>query len=120
MDKTVQEIMAKVAQYIERTQPLIDQQNEQRDSFVKRATQAAGVLAHRGVIGSNQVNSFVDSVVADPAKVWSFVEKLAAAVSADTMGQGVREKMAAGKPVDPFERAFFGVGEQHSGMVETE
>jgi len=120
MDKTVQEMMSKVAAYIEQTQPLIDQHNEQRSSFVKRATQAAGVLAHRGVINPNRVNDFIDKVAEDPSLVWAFVEKLAATVSADAMGQAVREKMASGKPVDPFERAFFGVGEGQSGMVEVE
>jgi len=120
MDTTVQKVMEKTAEYIERTQPLIDQFNEKQSAFVKRATQAAGVLAHRGVISQSAVNSFVDAVAADPSQVWSFVEKMAAAVSVDTLGQGVREKMAAGKSVDPFERVFFGVGEAHSGMVEIE
>ena len=118
MNDTTKQLMVKTAAYIEATQPLLDQHAKQRGDFVKRATQAAGVLAHQGVIRSSQVNAFVDQVAADPTSVWAFVEKLAETVSADTMGQAVREKVAAGKSVDPFERRFFGVGEVQSGMVE--
>lgn len=118
MDKTVQEIMSKVAAYIETTQPLIDAQNEQRSSFVKRATQAAGVLAHRGVIDPSRVNTFIDKVAADPTSIWEFIEKLAAIVPVDALGEAVREKVASGEKVCPFERMFFGVGAEKSGMVD--
>lgn len=118
MDKTTTEIMAKVAAYIESTQPLIDSHNEQQSAFVKRATQAAGVLAHRGVIDSRRVNEFVDKVASDPAAVWELVEKLAAIIPVDALGEAVREKVASGKKIDPFERVFFGIGAENSGMVD--
>lgn len=119
MDTALQEIMVKTAEYIERTQPLLDRANEQRDSFVKKAAQAAKTLAQRGVIDSKLVDEFVKKASEDPASVWAFVEKLAAAVSVDTMGQAVQTKTASSSDC-PFERRFFGVGEQQSGMVETE
>ena len=113
-------LMSKVADYIEKTQPLLDKAAEQQSSFVKRATQAAGVLAHRGVIHRDSVNEFVDKVAEDPTRVWDFIEKLARAANAETMGQAVSEKGASGSPVDPFERHFFGRGQTPSGMVEIE
>lgn len=113
-----QQIMVKVAEYIEATQPVIDKQNEQRIQFTKRATQAAGVLAHRGVIDSRRVNEFIDKVAEDPAAVWDFVEKLASAVTPDALGEAVREKVASGAAVDAFERVFFGLGTGNSGMVD--
>jgi hypothetical protein len=118
MDKTLQELTTKIADYIERTQPLIDSQNEQRSNFVKRATQAAGVLAHRGVIDARRVNEFIDKVAADPSAVWEFVEKLAAALPTDNLGEAVQQKVASGAKVDAFERIFFGRGAEKSGMVD--
>jgi hypothetical protein len=118
MDNTVKELMMKTAAYIERTQPLIDKQNEQRNAFVKRATQAAGVLVHRGVIDRRNANEFVDKVAADPQSVWEFVEKLAATVPVDSLGEGVQRKIASGAKVDAFERVFFGIGAEDTGMVD--
>lgn len=118
MDKTTTALMQKVATYIETTQPVIDAQNEQRKEFTKRATQAAGVLAHRGIIDSRRVNDFIDKVAADPTAVWDFIEKLALAVTPDMLGEAVREKVAAGGKVDAFERVYFGIGAENTGMVE--
>ena len=111
-------LMEKVAAYIERTQPLIDQHNEERVAFTKRATQAAGVLAHKGVISASRVNEFVDKVAEDPSAVWEFVEKLAGAITPDALGEAVRTKVASGGRGDAFERAFFGIGAENPGMVE--
>jgi hypothetical protein len=118
MDTVTKELLVKTASYIERTQPLLDAQNEQRNTFTKRATQAAGVLAHRGIIDARRVNEFVDKVAADPTAVWEFVEKLAAVVPVDTWGEAVRQKVASSGKVDPFERIFFGIGAEVSGMVD--
>jgi hypothetical protein len=121
MEPVIQQIMVKTAAYIEATQPLIDQHNEERSAFVKRATQAAKVLAQRGVIGTRQVDQFVDKVAANPTDVWGVVEKLASLVGADQMGEVGREKVAsvAGSS-DPFERRFFGdlSDSRGSGMVD--
>lgn len=117
MDPKVQEILVKVARYIETAQPVIDKNNEERSNFTKRATQAAGVLASRGVIDRRRVNAFIDKVAEDPSAIWDFVEKLASAVSADTMGSAVQTKSASAG-ADPFERAFFGIGSESTGMVD--
>ena len=118
MDKITQELSEKVAAYIEKTQPLLDKQCEAQAAFVKRATQAAGVLANRGVIDQRRVNDFIDKVAADPSSVWEFVEKLAAAMPADALGDAVQTKLASGQKLDPFERIFFGRETGNSGMVD--
>lgn len=114
---TQQELMKKVASYIESTQPVIDDFNEQRSKFVKRATQAAGVLSHRGIIDSRRVNEFIDKIAEDPSQVWEFVEKMAAALTVDGMGEAVHTKVAS-ENADAFERAFFGLGTVQPGMVD--
>ena len=118
-------LLQKVAAYIERTQPLLDRQAEtltkqaeDKSAFIKRATQAAGVLAHRGVIDPRRVSEFVDKVAADPTSVWAFIEKLAGSITPDALGDAVRTKIASGGTVDPWERVFFGVGAENTGMVQ--
>ena len=118
MDKVTQELSEKVAAYSESTQSAIDKHNEARAAFVKRATQAAGVLANRGVIDSRRVNAFIDKVAEDPASVWDFIEKLAAAMPADALGEAVQTKLASGQKIDPFERILFGRGVESTGMVD--
>lgn len=120
MDPQVTQILIKSAEYIERTQPIIDQRNEEKAAFVEKATKAAGVLASRGVLGKRDVSGFVDKVASDPAAVWDVVEKLATLVGVDTMGEVGREKVAsATDSTDPFVRRFFGDNnDSHSGMVD--
>ena len=118
MDKVTQELTQKVAAYIEHTQPKLDRFTEAHSEFVKRATQAAGVLANRGVIDARTVNAFIDKVAENPAEVWAFVEKLASAMPADSLGEAVQSKMASGQKLDPFERILFGHTAGNSGMVD--
>ena len=104
-------ILPKVAQYIEKVQPLLDQHNENRNRFVKRAQQAAGVLVSRGLLSRDKVDGFVDKVAADEtgAAVWDLVEKLANCIPSEDIGETVTEKFASGADLDPFEKlALFG------------
>jgi len=115
--------MEKVARYIEVTQPLIDQHNENRNEYIKRAHQVAGVLANRGIIARDRVNSFVDKCAADESgtEVWNLVEKLAACLPVDELGK-IAEVAADGVKYDAFERlALFGDARADTrapGMVE--
>lgn len=119
MDPKQQQLLEKVAEYIEVTQTRIDKDNESRSRFTKRATQAAGVLANRGVIDRSRVNDFIDKVAADPTQVWDLVEKMASAMAPDSLGEASVHKTAeAARDVDPFERVFFGAGAPTSGMVD--
>jgi hypothetical protein len=124
MDAQVEQILTKTAGYIEVTQPIIDQQNENRAQFVKRATQVAGVLASRGLIARDKANAFVDKVAADESgtEVWDLVEKLAEFISADELGEASEKTAAAGQKLDPFERwAVYGSPHAEGrtpGMIE--
>lgn len=120
MDKKLREILMKSAEYVERTQPLIDKQNEENMAFVERATKAAGVLASRGVLDKRSVDGFVDKIASDPKSVWDVVEKLASLVGVDTLGEVGREKVASAGVQDPWEARFFGNNsDAHlSGMVD--
>jgi hypothetical protein len=125
MDASVEQLLTKTATYIGETQTVIDQHNENRAQFVKRATQVAGVLANRGLIARDKVNAFVDKVAADETgtEVWSLVEKLAEFISSDDLGSA-SEKTASdgGRELDPFERwALYGSPDADTrtpGMVE--
>lgn len=103
------ETLKKVASYVETAQSEIDNNNENRQTYIKRATQAAGVLANRGIISQDSVNSFVDKIASDETgtEVWNLVEKLASALQPEDFGNA--EKIAAGPDLGPFEKlALFG------------
>jgi len=76
-----------------------------RAGFAKRATEAAKVLAERGVIDSDYVDNYVDKVAEDMSKVWDTVEKMAEMVSAPTLG-GVSNFESPRAADDPFIREF--------------
>ena len=125
MTTDVNKVMEKVATYIEKTQPLLDKHAEMRDTFLKRAHQTAGVLANKGLIAHDAIDAFVNKVAADEngGEVWSLVEKLADALPTDSLGEGMREKVAAaGKPLDAFEKlALYGdarADTRESGMLD--
>ena len=122
---TLEEFMAKTAAYIAKVQPENDRlanrvkqlesdlakANEKiasaKSDFAKRATQAAGVLANRGLIDQNEVNTFVDKVAEDNNSVWEFVEKLASSVGADSLGDKSNEKLNTAATGDPWVDTFF-------------
>ena len=91
-----------------------------RAGFAKRATDAAKVLAERGVIDSDNVNAFVDKVAEDANSVWDTVVKLAEMVSAPTLGSvsQIEEKRASADD-DPFVREFLtGNGSRGNGYID--
>ena len=103
--------LEKVAKYIAETQPQIDQYNENRNLFIKRAYQAAGVLANRGLIQRDKVNAFVDKIAEDASgtEVWDLVEKLAEHFPVEELGEAAEKAASAGANLDAFEKwALFG------------
>jgi len=124
MDAQVKKILEKTAEYVGTTQTLIDQQNENRMQFVKRATTVAGVLASRGFIARDKVDAFVDKVAADESgtEVWDLVEKLAEFISADELGEAAEKVASSGQNLGPFERwALYGSPHAEArtpGMIE--
>ena len=89
-----------------------------RAGFAKRATEAAKVLAERGVIDSDNVNTFVDKVAEDVNSVWDTVEKLAEMISAPTLG-GVSQVETPRAADDPFIREFLtGNSSRGNGYID--
>ena len=123
MDKQAMEIMEKTAAYIEKTQSELDKHSEMRDSFLKRAHQVAGVLANKGLIGPDVVNTLVDKIAADESgiEVWNLVEKLTNLIRTDDLGT-VAKVASSGKKLDAFERLYYfgdaNADTRESGMVD--
>lgn len=89
-----------------------------RAGFAKRATEAAKVLAERGVIDSDNVDTFVDKVAEDQNNVWDTIEKLAEMVSAPTLG-GVSPVGSSRAADDPFIREFLpGTSSRGNGYID--
>ena len=121
----LEQFMAKTAAYIARVQPENDRLTQRvkelesdlakanekiasaKTSFAKRATQAAGVLANRGIIDQSEVNGLIDKVAEDNNSVWELVEKLASSIGADTLGDKSNEKLNTAESGDPWYDTFF-------------
>ena len=102
----VENILVKVADYIAVTQPRIDEYNERREAFLKRANQIAGVLSTRGILPRERVDEFLAKVAQDQTGncAWDLVEKLAETVAADSLGSASEIKVADPRKMDAFER----------------
>ena len=72
------------------------------------------MLAERGVIGSDNVNAFVDRIADDPTSVWGVVEKMAGSSPAPTLGRAADVKSQCA--VDPWS-ALLG-GSQANGYID--
>ena len=90
-----------------------------RAGFAKRATEAAKVLAERGVIDSDNVDTFVDKVAEDMNNVWDTVVKLAEMVSAPTLGGVSDVGSSRAAEDDPFIREFLpGTSSRGNGYID--
>jgi hypothetical protein len=107
MDQKVQSILEKTAGYVEQAQTQLDANNEARIRFVKRASQAAGVLVQRGLLSRDAVDRFVDKVAADGCEVWDLVEKLAAAIQPEGLVDPVQEKLASGAELSAWDKLYY-------------
>jgi hypothetical protein len=114
--------LEKVAEYIGRTQPVIDRYNENRAKFVQQATKTAAVLVARGLLDRSRMDAFIDKVAADETggEVFAMLEKLAGAITGDSLGSPAGAPPADG--MDMFERwAVYGspyATGMRSGMVD--
>ena len=105
MDAKIDEVLQKTAEYIGVAQQEIDRHNDRRTAFLKRAAEAAEKLASKGVIAKDALPAFNQKISENETEVWSLVEKLADALSVDSMGADATGKVAAtGAKLDPFER----------------
>jgi hypothetical protein len=118
--------LKEAAVYVEKTQPELDKYAQFQDNFLKRAHQIAGALAERGIIQRHEVTALVDKLAEEPLRALDLVEKVAALVTADTLGKAaedVQMQKAAGANLGPFERlVLYGDSRAeitgNSGLVE--
>lgn len=114
--------LRKAAEYVATTQPLLDEYNEFKDRFIKRAHQVVGVLVSRGIVQKTKANGLVDKMASDPAYALEVVQGVAELISPAKMGSSGDVKVASSAKLDAFERlAITGspTGQVvHSGMVD--
>lgn len=106
------------AAYVEATQPLLDQFNLFRDSFVKRAHQVAGDLAARGIIGRNETAALVDKLASNPLLALDLVVKVAGMAQPDGLGKtasDVTTPAANAAKLNPYERLAL-YGDSQAGL----
>ncbi len=96
--------LQKAAEYVATTQPLLDEYNELKERFVKRAHQVVGVLVSRGVVQKTKANGLVDKMASDPVYALEVIESVAELISPARMGSASDVKVASNAKLGPFER----------------
>jgi len=114
--------LQKAAEYVAVTQPMLDEYNETKERFIKRAHQAVGVLVSRGIVEKTKANALVDKMASDSSYAFEVIESVAGLISPARMGSSGDVKVASSVKLDAFERlAITGspTGRViHSGMVD--
>jgi hypothetical protein len=104
-DVQLNAILEKSAEYVAATQPLLDKQAAQQQSWNVQAQRTAAVLADRGCLRREVVGDFVDKIAANPCYALEYMEKLARLVTPPQLG-GPSDIVKQSGKVDPFVRAY--------------
>ena len=102
----VNAIMAKSAEYVAKTQPQLDKLASDNHKFEERAIKTAAILANRGVIAFDKVDTFAEKLAEDKTVALDYLEKVASVSSVDSLGGPADASLAkvAEDKSDPFQR----------------
>lgn len=104
----LEELSAKTVRYVETVQPQLDKMADFQDAVMHKASEAAAVLVSHGLIPEEKKAAFKDAIIADPLKLFDFIEKMAKLVNVENLGCGANISVN-GKKLDAFERlALYG------------
>ena len=118
MDNDIKQVLEKVAEYIEVTQPELDKVAAAREVWNAQADRTAAILANRGVIDQAKLNQFVDKVASDPTYALLFMEKMANIIGSDNLGKPSNITKLAANEVDGFTRELFPEMVNNNGIID--
>lgn len=100
----VDNIVKQAADYVAATQPKLDAFENKEASFRAQAVKTAAVLANRGALESDKVDAFAEKLAGDHTYALTYLERLANAVSADSLGHSAPAiAKTASVKADPFQ-----------------
>jgi len=104
MSEEVNKIVKQAADYVAVTQPKLDAYEKKASEFKAQAVKTAAVLANRGAIESSKVDEFAEKIANDHTFALTYLERLANAVSNDSLGHSAPAiAKTASANVDPFQ-----------------
>lgn len=96
--------LKKATEYVATTQPLLDEYNENKEQFAKKAHQVVGVLVNRGIVQRNKSNTLIDKLAADHSYAFDVIEGMVDMVTPSRLGESSDIKFASSSSLDPYER----------------
>lgn len=96
--------LKKATEYVATTQPLLDQYNETKEQFTKKAHQIVGVLVNRGIVQRNKSNALIDKLAADHSYAFELIEGIVDLITPTRLGDNSDIKVASSLDLDPYER----------------
>ena len=108
VETQLEELSAKTVKYVATVQPQLDKMADFNDAVMQKSAEVAAVLVSHGLIPEEKKAAFKDAIIADPLKVFDFIEKMAKLINVEDLGRGTNIAVG-GRKLDAFERlALYG------------
>jgi hypothetical protein len=106
MEKDVNDILKKTAEYVAVVQPQLDKNAAAHEAFVKKAEATVTILVHRGIVDESKKAAMLEKLAADHTYALAVLEQLAGIVGADQMGAPSHITKVSEDKADPFVREY--------------
>ncbi len=105
MTEDIAGICKQAADYVAKTQPILDEVATKEAEFKAAAIKTAAILANRGVLNYDKVDEFAEKLAEDKTEALRWLEKLAAVSKADSLGGAADTQLAkvASAEQDPWQ-----------------
>ena len=108
MLKKAEAIQRDTVAYIGMVQPVVDEYNQFRETFAKKAHQVVGALVERHIVEPGKKAELIEKLAADPSQALDLALSISRRVGlGDGLGKAAELGAAATSNLDPFERLYY-------------
>lgn len=105
--KQAEAIQKGAIEYIERTQPIVDEYNQFKEAFAKKAHQVVGALVERHIVEADKSTELIDKLASDPSNALDLALSISRRVGiGDGLGKAAELESSCGSDLDPFEKLY--------------
>jgi len=103
--KQAEAIQKDALEYVSKTQPIIDEYNEFKESFAKKAHQTVGALVERRIVAKEDSTALIDKLASDPSSALDLALSISRRVGiSDGLGKAAELSPSTVSELDPFEK----------------
>jgi cobalamin biosynthesis Mg chelatase CobN len=105
--KQAEAIQKGAIEYIERTQPIVDEYNQFKEAFAKKAHQVVGALVERHIVEADKSTELIDKLASDPSNALDLALSISRRVGiGDSLGKAAELSPSTSVDMDPFEKLY--------------